>query len=407
MSKKSTKTRHDNIEDLGNGRYRVFYCCGYYANGRQRRGNKIIEASSRTEAKVQLCILNGEFAKHRNALQNKKQTLADFGQFFIDVECAINRKDKIKTVTEYRSKFKNHIVPTLGHLQLQAIKPKHIDHLIEALQQPGAKKPPANAKKTTPKKDLVLGAETIRHCFRLLSAILQFAYEKELIDENPAKRRKAPKVPKHQLPKFPPSLVDDLQAALQTEPLHYRVFIMTKIFTGCRESELFGLTWNNVNFAAKTIFISQTRQYISSVGIVIDPLPKNDSSIRHISLPPKLVDLLQKYMVEQQRIAEVLCKKWSPTGFVFVNELGDPMHPATLSEWMIRFRARHNLMKLTSKDLRHLHATILGKAKIPVKNASSRMGHAKVSTTLDIYSHDFQDSDELIANKLDELVKIY
>lgn len=95
------------------------------------------------------------------------------------------------------------------------------------------------------------------------------------------------------------------------------------------------------------------------------------------------------------------------TGFVFVNELGEPMHPATLSEWMIRFCARHNLIKLTSKDLRHLHATILGKSKIPIKNASSRMGHAKVSTTLDIYSHDFQDSDELIANKLDELVKLY
>ena len=63
--------------------------------------------------------------------------------------------------------------------------------------------------------------------------------------------------------------------------------------------------------------------------------------------------------------------------------------------------------KLTSKDLRHLHATILGKSKIPIKNVSSRMGHAKVSTTLDIYSHDFQDSDELIANKLDELVKLY
>ena len=406
MGKKTTKNRHDNIEELGNGRYRLYYCCGYYPNGRQRRASRIIEATNRTEAKRQLDILNGEFAKNRKAIQNKKQTLAEFGQFFIDVECAINRKDKIKTVTEYRSKFKNHIVPILGHFQLESIKPKHIDKFIEALQQPGAKKPPANAKHTSAKKTMLLGSETIRHCFRLVSAILQFAYEKELIDENPAKRRKAPKVPRHQLPKFPPSLVDDLQLALQKELPHYRAFLMTKIFTGCREGELFGLTWNNVNFANRTIFISQTRQYISSVGIVIDPLPKNDSSIRHISLPPKLVELLQKYMVEQQRIAEVLCKKWSPTGFVFVNELNEPMHPATLSEWMVRFCARHNLMKLTSKDLRHLHATILGKAKIPVKNESSRMGHAKVSTTLDIYSHDFQDSDDLIAQKLDDLVKV-
>lgn len=404
MKNKQDK-RRDNIEDLGNGRYRVFYNCGYYANGRQRRGNKIIEASNRTEAKVQLGILNGEFSKNRKALQNKKQTLSEFGQYFIDVECTVNRKDKIKTVTEYRSKFKNHVAPVLGHLQLQAIKPKHIDQLIEALQQPGAKKNPTNKKKPSNTKQL-LGEETIRHCFRLLSSILQFAYEKELIDENPAKRRKAPKVPKHPLPKFPPSLVDDLQAALRTELLHYRVYIMTKIFTGCRESELFGLTWDNVNFDVGTIFISQTRQYVSQAGIIINPLPKNDSSIRNISLPAKLLVLFEEYRSEQQRTVKLLNKKWLSSGFVFVNEVGDPMHPATLSEWMVRFCARHKLMKLTAKDLRHLHATILGKAKIPVKNASSRMGHAKVSTTLDIYSHDFQDSDDLIAQKLDELVKL-
>lgn len=404
MKNKQDK-RRDNIEDLSGGRFRVFFYCGYYANGRQRRGNKIIEAANRTEAKRQLDILNGDFAKNRKSLQNKKQTLAEFGQYYIDIECTVNRKDKIKTVTEYLSKFKNHIAPVLGHLQLQSIKPKHIDQFIEALQQPGAKKNPAN-KKTPSNKKQYWGDETIRHCFRLLSSILQFAYEKELIDENPAKRRKAPKVPKHLLPKFPPSLVDDLQAALRTELLHYRVYIMTKIFTGCRESELFGLTWDNVNFDAGTIFISQTRQYVSKVGIVISPLPKNDSSIRSISLPSKMLGLFEEYRNEQQRIAKLLNKKWKPSEFVFVNEVGTPMHPATLSEWMVRFCARHKLMKLTSKDLRHLHATILGKAQIPIKNASSRMGHAKVSTTLDIYSHDFQDSDALIAQKLDDLVKL-
>ena len=404
MNKKSS-IRRDNIEDLGEGKFRVFFYCGYYPNGRQRRGNKIIEAANRTEAKRQLDILNGDFAKNRKFLQNKKQTLAEFGHYYINVECTVNRKDKIKTVADYLSKFKNHIIPVLGHLQLQSIKPKHIDQFIETLQQPGAKKNPAN-KKAPANKKLLLGDETIRHCFRLLSSILQFAYEKELIDENPAKRRKAPKVSKHPLPKFPATLVDDLQEALRTELLHYRSFIMTKIFTGCRESELFGLTWDNVNFTAGSIFISQTRQYASSAGMIISPLPKNDSSVRSISLPPKLLELFEEYRNEQQRVAKLLFKKWSPSGFVFVNEVGDPMHPATLSEWMVRFCTRHKLMKLTSKDLRHLHATILGRAKIPVKNASSRMGHAKVSTTLDIYSHDFQDSDTLIAQKLDDLVKL-
>ena len=60
--------------------------------------------------------------------------------------------------------------------------------------------------------------------------------------------------------------------------------------------------------------------------------------------------------------AEAQCAAICPIEGAIVNELGEPMHPATLSEWMIRFCARHNLIKLTSKDLRHLHATILGKS---------------------------------------------
>jgi len=139
---------------------------------------------------------------------------------------------------------------------------------------------------------------------------------------------------------------------------------------------------------------------------VVSPYAKNDSSERSVTLPQKILGLVFDYREEQQRIAKLLGKTWTEKGFVFVNELCNPIPLSTLSEWMIRFRARNSIMHITPKDLRHLHATILGKAKIPVKNASSRMGHAKTSTTLDIYSHDFQDSDALIAQAIDDLVKL-
>ena len=53
--------------------------------------------------------------------------------------------------------------------------------------------------------------------------------------------------------------------------------------------------------------------------------------------------------------------------------------------------------------LRHLHSTILISENVDVKTVSARLGHAKTSITLDIYTHAIKARDTVVADTLDNL----
>lgn len=53
---------------------------------------------------------------------------------------------------------------------------------------------------------------------------------------------------------------------------------------------------------------------------------------------------------------------------------------------------------------RHTHASELISAGIPIQEVSKRLGHAKISTTLDIYSHCVPTKDDRITDKISEFL---
>lgn len=54
--------------------------------------------------------------------------------------------------------------------------------------------------------------------------------------------------------------------------------------------------------------------------------------------------------------------------------------------------------------LRHLSATVLIARGVPLKNVSSRLGHADIRTTVNIYSEALQSVDRQAADKMDEFL---
>lgn len=57
-------------------------------------------------------------------------------------------------------------------------------------------------------------------------------------------------------------------------------------------------------------------------------------------------------------------------------------------------------------DLRHSHASLLINMNVPPIVVKERLGHEKIQTTLDIYSHIFPGKDEDVANQLNQLMKV-
>ena len=80
------------------------------------------------------------------------------------------------------------------------------------------------------------------------------------------------------------------------------------------------------------------------------------------------------------------------------------MHPDSPTDWLAKFAKRHNLPPIHPHKFRHTQASLLISEGVDILTVSKRLGHAKVSTTLDIYSHVLAKSDEKASNTLDSLI---
>ena len=82
-----------------------------------------------------------------------------------------------------------------------------------------------------------------------------------------------------------------------------------------------------------------------------------------------------------------------------------PLHPDVVSGRCRRVCQRLEIDAVRLHDLRHLHATQLLGAGVPVRTVSGRLGHANASTTLNVYAHFLEASDrqaaDVIAGLLD------
>ena len=79
---------------------------------------------------------------------------------------------------------------------------------------------------------------------------------------------------------------------------------------------------------------------------------------------------------------------------MFVKENGEPMIPDGITAWLSEFSKRHDLPHINPHAFRHTMASILINSGKDVVSVSKRLGHAKVSTTTDIYSHIIMEADE-------------
>ena len=71
---------------------------------------------------------------------------------------------------------------------------------------------------------------------------------------------------------------------------------------------------------------------------------------------------------------------------------------------MKRVCKKSNVPIIRIHDLRHSHASLLIELGFTPLLISERLGHEKVQTTLDTYSHLYPNKDTMISNKLDELI---
>lgn len=152
------------------------------------------------------------------------------------------------------------------------------------------------------------------------------------------------------------------------------------------------------------LHITKSNQAMRGKGIFTKST-KTETSVRDIALSRHSISMLQEYRFEQEQEKYNLGDKWIDGNWVFTQWNGLPIYPTTPSAWFRKFLKRHNLPHMSFHALRHLSATILIANGIPLKNISSRLGHADIRTTANIYGEALQSVDRQAADKMDEFLE--
>ena len=80
-----------------------------------------------------------------------------------------------------------------------------------------------------------------------------------------------------------------------------------------------------------------------------------------------------------------------------------PLSPSTIERYKNKYCKIANVKQIRIHDFRHSHATLLIYNNVPIQDISKRLGHANVSTTLDVYTHVIEDKEKRVINTLNKI----
>jgi len=295
-----------------------------------------------------------------------------------------------RTYEGYESIIRCHLIPDLGHIPLMQLKPQHLQKYY-AKQLAGIRQD---------RKD-VLTQTTVSHHHTCLHRALKMAVRLGLLVSNPADAVTPPR-PQHT--EMQTMHEDDLQVFLATaKPTPYYTMFYTFLFTGMRRSELLALRWSDVDLLMCQISVTQTLHHLRGGNLVFRP-PKTAKGRRSISLSPSLTFVLKEHKEKQMLERIMVGKTLKENDLVFATPEGKPLLPDTISHAWAKMVKRAGLNHFRLHDARHTHASLLLKQGAHPKIVQERLGHATISTTLDLYSHVTPGLQAAAANRFDEVL---
>ena len=275
-------------------------------------------------------------------------------------------KRRQRTLETYRNVIDRHIVPYLGNLKLAKVKPAHIQELENRLSNH-------------------LSPKMVNQVHIVLSGAFKYAFKMELVHRNPVSAVSPPPVSS---PEVPPPDIPAIRAVLDLARSDDNVLYPAMhlvAYTGMRRGEVMGLVWDHVDLERGTLRIEislvQTR-----TGAIQEP-PKTNAGRRIVDLDSGTIEVLVEHRRRQEEMREQMAEMFRDRGWVFADELGNPISPKRLYDTVKRYGQRAGHPDTTVRSLRHFHASLMLEGGENPVLVSKRLGHSKVSTTLNIYAH--------------------
>lgn len=352
----------------GSKRYKFQLYIGIDAkDGKQknttRRGFKSVK-----EAKLALSRLEIEVSE--GAFEDKKQgTFQEVYEMWLDG--VYQNTVKESTLVKTQELFNNHILPKFGNVKVESID---IDACQTAIDEWF----------NSIKKYKMLKNYTKR--------VLDYAINKKYITYNPMNNvivpvRKSNVTIEDKSSNFfsREELDEFLNHVKQDLSPRWYTFFQLLAYSGMRKGEVLALDWQSVDFENNQIHVTKTLTLGLNNTLIIQS-PKTASSIRTIDMDEGTMTNLKRWKVQQaQELLRIGIGTNNPEQPLFTTYQNNYLPPAMTTNRIRSIVKKHNLKYVTCHGLRHTHCSLLFEAGATIREVKDRLGHADISTTMNIY----------------------
>ena len=315
-----------------------------------------------------------------------KQTLGGW----LDVWLAEYVQPSVKPLTyaTYEARVRTRIKPALGNSKLTELNATQIQAFLNDLTRKEA-----------------LSPKTVKNTHGILHKALSQAVDLKYIPFNPADAVKLPRIEQKEIQPLTEEEISAFLAEIEEgEPLA-RLFTVT-LFTGMREGEICGLSWDAVNFTDGTITVKQQLQKGKEKGSSHYIATTKSSKARTITAAPYVMNLLKEQRAAQHRERLAMGLDWrNEMNLVFTYPDGSYIPMQTVLKRFKRIAAKIGRPDARFHDLRHTYAVMSLQEGDDVKTVQQNLGHATASFTLDVYGHVSEKMKQESAARMDRFIR--
>src|SRR5215469_616465 len=319
--------------------------------------------------------------KQGRLARGPKQTVGQYLEYWLDIHQA---QLKLSTYTMYRRNLDKHILPGIGHYQVQALTADQVQAFYAKKQKEG------------------LSAASVRLLHAILSAAFKDAVRWKRLAYNICTAVDPPRLPRHERRPLDRDQAQRLLAV--AEGTRLECLLTLALATGMRLGELLALRWGDINLEEMTLQVQHTVDHLSGRGFV-ETEPKTESSRRTIALPQFVVDALKQYRTAQLEMRLQAGARWKEQGLVFPNGLGKYLGRDRVYGLFKQLLHEAGLPDIRFHDLRHSAATLLLSMGVNVKVVQEILGHADIHMTLGIYGHVLPSMQRHAMDTMDDLFR--
>ena len=291
-----------------------------------------------------------------------------------------------ETKASYEMHIRIHLKPDLGKIRLNKLTTHQIQHLYNKL---------INERGLSPK--------TVKNIHGALHAALEQAKINGYLRINPSEGTTLPKIEKEELKVMDTQDVSAFLRAIKGD--EYELPLFVALFTGLRQGELLGLTWDCVDFEKGTLLIN--KQHNRAKGekeFHFSPL--KNSRPRCLTAASAVMDALKEQQRRQAQWATELGSAWDNSeNLVFTTQMGRYINNKTIWMNFKRIVTELGMPELRFHDLRHTFSINSLQAGDDIKTVQENLGHATASFTLATYAHATLGMKRESANRMDAFIR--